>query len=169
MGGELHDSQTTLLSEDKICNHTRFVQKMADYLRMVRDNPEQAKTVGLAWFHDSCRTHFAANSAIFASTLGIKKNSVNRNFRDHGFRIALHDMQNHAEKLSLPDREKWRVREMTHELRTVIATASAFTKPATVTPPPDVIGNGAPKTSPSLESLADDPGYEFFFDDDYGV
>jgi hypothetical protein len=62
-----------------------FSTKVRDVLLFVSDHPETASQVGLIPYgHNSV----FVNSKICARFFGIKPNSCNRNFQEHGFRIA---------------------------------------------------------------------------------
>ena len=64
----------------------RFVTKIFRALSYTREHPEEISQVGAAWCADG--VHFVSNSTILAQFLNLKPNSINTNFRDHGFVIV---------------------------------------------------------------------------------
>ena len=64
----------------------RFVTKIFRALSYTREHPDEISQVGAAWCSDG--VHFVSNSAILAQFLNLKPNSINTNFRDHGFVIT---------------------------------------------------------------------------------
>lgn len=63
----------------------RFVTKIFRALKYTREHPEHINIVGAAWCANG--EHFVANSSILGAFLNLKPNSINTNFRDHGFQI----------------------------------------------------------------------------------
>jgi hypothetical protein len=67
-------------------NRIKFVIKLFHLLHFSRNHPGSLMTLGASWCSDG--VHFICNSAIMAAFLGLKANSINTNYRDHGFEIV---------------------------------------------------------------------------------
>lgn len=63
----------------------KFVTRVVHILNFVYAHPETVTQLGAGWCRDG--RHFVANSKTLGSFLGLKSNSINTNFRDHGFQI----------------------------------------------------------------------------------
>jgi hypothetical protein len=73
-------------------NRVKFATKLFHILTFTKSHPGTIPFLGASWCQDNL--HFICNSTIIANFLGLKSNSVNTNFRDHGFEIV---------RISLPD------------------------------------------------------------------
>ena len=85
---------------------TKFCVKLCRALKLVLENPDDAAIIGLRWCPDN--VHFFCNARIFADFLGIKLNTINSNFRVHGFSIDTSSPYDPG--MILPDPKSWKVR-----------------------------------------------------------
>jgi hypothetical protein len=74
-----------------------------------RTHPGSLLVVGAAWCNDS--VHFICNSGVLAAFMGLKANSINTNFRDHGFEIVRFSLSELTKEFPcLPANNNWKKR-----------------------------------------------------------
>ena len=76
--------------ENQLKQHTRikFASKILATLKFVENHESYTGTIGICWCQDG--RHFLCNSKILGNFLSLKSNSINTNFREHGFTICQH-------------------------------------------------------------------------------
>jgi hypothetical protein len=90
-------------------SRVKFAVKLLKALERTSTDPELIPQVGIAWCSDG--RHFIANPRILGGYLGLKPNSINANFRDHGFTICDCPVnQIIANFGNIPDPQNWRKR-----------------------------------------------------------
>jgi hypothetical protein len=67
-------------------SRVKFATKLFHVLAFSRNHPASVQVLGASWCKDG--VHFVCHSGILALFLGLKANSINTNFRDHGFGIV---------------------------------------------------------------------------------
>ena len=105
---ELH----SLVSKD--CTNSsriKFLPKILLILQYTKKHPEDIIRVGGGWLSDG--NYFITNSGIIAEFLGLKANSINTNFRDHGFNlVSFTDKEKIRKEFpSLTNIKFWKVRK----------------------------------------------------------
>lgn len=75
-----------IVCPDPSKSRLKFVRRIVHILNFVSAHPETVTTLGAAWCRDG--KHFVVNSKILGIFLNLKSNSINTNFRDHGFQIV---------------------------------------------------------------------------------
>ena len=73
------------LNKEHQGSRIKFATKVFHVLNFTKEHPESINICGAAWCNDG--THFICNATIMANFLNLRSNSINTNFRDHGFRI----------------------------------------------------------------------------------
>ncbi|KAH0792756.1 hypothetical protein GPJ56_003379 [Histomonas meleagridis] len=87
----------------------RFVVKILAILHFTKDHPEYISKVGGAWMGDG--RHFIINSKIVGEFLDLRANSINTNFRDHGFIILTSETDKIRKQFpNLTDVHHWKMR-----------------------------------------------------------
>ena len=94
-------------------DRVRFAVKVFSFLEKVDADPERVKdelvnTIGIQWCKDG--VHFICNAKIFAVTMGLKANSINTNFREHGFYISDPPPNFQIDHPNLRDPSAWKTR-----------------------------------------------------------
>ncbi|OHT16015.1 hypothetical protein TRFO_13496 [Tritrichomonas foetus] len=103
------DELKNLVGRDESKGRTKFVVKIFHMLQFVRKHPEKMLELGASWCNDG--RHFVINSNILGSFLGLKANSVNTNFRDHGFQIISSNAQDlRSEFSNMIETRHWKKR-----------------------------------------------------------
>jgi hypothetical protein len=92
-----------------------FPRKIRDSLLFVANHPESASQIGLIPYGQDS---FLVNSKTWAQFIGLKFNSCNRNFQDHGFKLDSHfvisqELRNRYPEVIL-SRRKWLKRTCVH-------------------------------------------------------
>lgn len=85
----------------------KFVSKLLLCLRYVDNHLGDAGAIGVIWCQDG--VHFLCNSKILGSFLELKSNSINTNFREHGFQICPYTSAQSSVSI-LPDVQHWKKR-----------------------------------------------------------
>jgi hypothetical protein len=67
-------------------SRVKFASKLFHILTFTKSHPATIPLLGASWCKDNA--HFICNSSAVATFLGLKANSVNTNFRAHGFEIV---------------------------------------------------------------------------------
>ena len=95
--------------ENQLKQHTRikFASKILATLKFVENHESYTGTIGICWCQDG--RHFLCNSKILGNFLSLKSNSINTNFREHGFTICQHS-QAVLKSSGLPDFQHWKKR-----------------------------------------------------------
>ena len=118
----------------KKANGLRFTQKIFLALQLTENNPEFTPLVGTMWIN---KTMFACNVEIFAHIIHIKRNSINKQFSQFGFKMVT--SKEYGPRLDgLPGSRKWTVRYCVNPL---------FNKDANI----DVLGSMETKETTSVE------------------
>lgn len=73
------------LNKEHQGSRIKFATKVFHVLNFTKEHPESINICGAAWCNDGA--HFICNANIMAGFLNLRSNSINTNFRDHGFRI----------------------------------------------------------------------------------
>ena len=103
------DDLKKLVSKDESKGRTKFVVKIFHVLQFVRLHPEKIHELGAAWCEDG--RHFIVNSNILGGFLGLKANSINTNFRDHGFQILSSSSQEIKNRFpTITETRHWKLR-----------------------------------------------------------
>jgi hypothetical protein len=90
-------------------SRVKFATKIFHALTFVKAHATDVVTVGVCWCADGI--HFLCNSAILACFLDLRANSINTNFRDHGFEITrLSKVELIDEFPHLPSLNNWKKR-----------------------------------------------------------
>lgn len=66
-------------------SRVKFASKVFYILQFVESHPDKMDELGASWCKD--KKHFISNSKKLAKFLDLKSNSINTNFRDHGYKI----------------------------------------------------------------------------------
>lgn len=90
----------------KKANGLRFTQKIFLALQLTEKNPELTPLVGAVWLN---KTMFACNVEIFAHIIHIKRNSINKQFSQFGFKMMT-SKEFGPQLDGLPGTRKWTVR-----------------------------------------------------------
>ena len=71
--------------KQKVCSNykMKLIHIVWICLQYIQKHPHDISNVGIFWFDDS---HFMINSLIFGKFTNRKPNTINRNFRTHGFK-----------------------------------------------------------------------------------
>jgi len=94
-------------------NRIKFMTKILHILRYVSKHPQEAEDLGASWLSDN--THFITHSNKIGSFLGLKANSINTNFRDHGVIIKKSTVNEiKTEFPYLRDQKNWKKRVCQH-------------------------------------------------------
>jgi hypothetical protein len=87
----------------------KFSVKVFHVLQFTRRLPDRTEECGACWLPDGVR--FVCNSHVLGCILGIRSNTINTNFRSHGFQIVSKSLINLAKCLeSVSDPKHWKVR-----------------------------------------------------------
>jgi hypothetical protein len=87
----------------------KFAVKVLRALQFSEAHRDQIARVGVAWWPDG--RHFIAHPKILGPYLSLKSNSVNTNFRDHGFALAPCAVNQIISRFgNLPDPQNWKKR-----------------------------------------------------------
>jgi hypothetical protein len=89
-------------------NRTRFCIKLLQNLNYTKAHPQDYGEVGVMSVIDG-KTFFA-NTAIFGEFLRLQTNSINTNFREHGFSIIANGHTSNPELANLPNCSQWKQR-----------------------------------------------------------
>ena len=103
----------TFVSHNYFSGRTLYVVRVFYCLQYVKKHPEAMEEVGTSWCENG--NYFISNSKKLGDFLSLKSNTINTNFRDHGFKIVGDNaelVKNHFSNLS--DRAHWKIRF--HEL-----------------------------------------------------
>ena len=73
------------LNQDHHGRRIKFATKVFHVLNFTKKHPEAINICGAAWCSDEF--HFICNTTLIAQFLELRSNSINTNFRDHGFKI----------------------------------------------------------------------------------
>lgn len=117
------DFDTVEALKEYLCGTVRlkFSVKVLMVLNFSEKHKDCVPVTGAVWCEDGC--HFLVNTKIMASLLDLKANSINTNFREHGFKIISNVLEKDTEGLPpLPDLNNWKVRQN---------TAATFTRNST--------------------------------------
>jgi hypothetical protein len=80
----------------------KFSVKLLHVLNYTSQNRELIPETGAVWCADGI--HFLVHSKILGNFLGLKSNTINTNFRDHGFKILAPVLPKDLDELqNLPD------------------------------------------------------------------
>lgn len=84
---EFKDVQTLkdYLNKEHQGSRIKFATKVFHVLNFTKEHPDSINCCGAAWCSNGL--HFICNATIMANFLNLRSNSINTNFRDHGFRI----------------------------------------------------------------------------------
>ena len=83
---KLENLREQVAKNSKFGGSQKFSLKVWYCLHFTQQFPEYVNIIGIVWRKDN--NHFLVNSDIFGSFLNLKPNSINTNFRDHGFVIV---------------------------------------------------------------------------------
>ena len=98
-----------IVTRDTPQNKTKFVVKILAILNFTKEHPEHIINTGGSWMADG--KHFITNSRILSEFMRLKINSVNTNFRDHGFSIFPNaTTQMRTQFPEIPDICHWKIR-----------------------------------------------------------
>jgi hypothetical protein len=87
----------------------KFAVRLLRVLRAADSDPEQVPTLGITWCRDG--RSFISHPRLISVTLGLKQNSINTNFRDHGFEISDCTPASIVEEFgNLPEPHLWKKR-----------------------------------------------------------
>ncbi|OHT10169.1 hypothetical protein TRFO_20635 [Tritrichomonas foetus] len=87
----------------------KFTVKVLHVLQFVKMFPQYRNTCGATWRSDN--KHFLCHSTILANFLSIKANTINANFRSHGFKIIpMNSIDIMKEFPDLVDPRNWKMR-----------------------------------------------------------
>jgi hypothetical protein len=87
----------------------KFAVRILEALQYTDAHPHEINKVGIAWCSDG--HHFVANPKILGHHLGLRSNSVNTNFRDHGFVLCPCPVNQIIARFgNLPDPQNWKKR-----------------------------------------------------------
>lgn len=96
-------------TSDENQGQKRFVLRIFYVLKYVKKHPESFNEIGACWCKDN--SHFVANSQKLANFLDLKANSVNTNFRDHGFKIIPNNTPELRKEFpSISETRHWKIR-----------------------------------------------------------
>lgn len=99
----VEDFQSLMSRQTRI----KFAAKILATLTFVEKHQNTAGTVGVSWCKDG--RHFICNAKILGNFLALKSNSINTNFREHGFRICEYNQES-LKSSGLPDFQHWKKR-----------------------------------------------------------
>lgn len=86
-----------------------FVLKIFYILQFVKKHPIEMERIGASWCKDNF--HFVANSNKLAEFLELKSNSINTNFRAHGFKIISCNMPELKKEFpDIKETRHWKIR-----------------------------------------------------------
>ena len=91
-------------------NRMKFMVKVLYVLQFIEKYPIFLEQVGASWWFDGI--HFIVNSKTLGEFLNLQPNSINTNFRDHGFQIlscSFSEIQEKFPNLSNPKQWKKRI------------------------------------------------------------
>jgi hypothetical protein len=87
----------------------KFAVKVLHILQYTQQHPDSRDQLGAAWCRDG--RHFIVNSKILGNFLNLKSNTINTNFRDHGFQImSCNQTELAGEFRGLTDTRHWKKR-----------------------------------------------------------
>ncbi|KAH0794182.1 hypothetical protein GPJ56_001785 [Histomonas meleagridis] len=96
-------------STDPKNGRTKFVVKVLQTLMKSQSCPQDISKIGICWFPDG--VYFLCNAKILAEYLLLKPNSINTNFREHGFAIVDCPIDEIISTFgALPDVKNWKKR-----------------------------------------------------------
>lgn len=97
------------LQDEKPTTKLRFPMRLLYLLRETSKNPGIVGTVGIGWYKD--RRSFICNTRLLGEYFKLRQNSINANFRDHGFDIVESKTSDIIEMHGvLPDIQNWKRR-----------------------------------------------------------
>jgi hypothetical protein len=94
--------------QDGDWKRSSFCVKLLSSLNHTKEHPEDGGWVGTMWSADG-ETVFV-HSRIFGQFLGVRTNTINRNFRNHGFVIVANGQKTDPELANAPKSGHWRRR-----------------------------------------------------------
>jgi hypothetical protein len=107
------EAQTVEELQSQLCDNAstrmKFSVKVFHVLQFTHKLPEHTDECGACWLPDGVR--FISNSLVLGSILGIKSNTINTNFRSHGFQIVPKSLMNMTKCQELiSDTKHWKIR-----------------------------------------------------------
>lgn len=90
-------------------SRVKFATKLFHVLSFSRSHPGSLMLLGASWCRDGAQ--FICHSGIMSAFLGLKANSINTNFRDHGFEIVRSSLGELTREFPcLPANNNWKKR-----------------------------------------------------------
>jgi hypothetical protein len=87
----------------------KFTVKLLQALQLTARHPTLVPSTGIAWCSDG--RHFVSHPRILSVALNLKQNSINTNFREHGFEIVACTSNSIIEHLgNVPEPHLWKMR-----------------------------------------------------------
>jgi hypothetical protein len=118
--GTLEDLRRAVVPDD---GRVKFMLKVLHVLNYSRSHPLALLTLGAGWCPDGI--HFVVNSTILGEFLALRSNTINTNFRDHGFEIVPCTAEHLKSDFGLTDTRHWKKRKNANfTIATTVADAA---------------------------------------------